>query len=132
MFWIYSLEAGRLSRGAASCVFCDSNKEAIQVIRKNLANLKINGASVLEGDYKNNLNVLKNNERKFSIVFIDPPYKDIEAYKYSFDFLLNHNLLEENGIIVIEFENDIPIKNSGFQRERVYHYGRTHVAIYWR
>ncbi len=121
-----------LSRGASSCVFCDSNKEAIQIIQKNLANLKINGSSVLEGDYKKNLDTLKNNAKKFSIVFIDPPYKDKEAYEYSFHFVLNHDLLKENGIIVIEYENDNPIKNSGFQRERVYHYGRTHVAIYWR
>lgn len=122
-----------LSRGASNCVFCDCNHEAIKTINDNLSNLGIADSLVKQGDYRDNLNRLKNEGRRFSIVFIDPPYCDINAYEYSVSFLLNCNMLEEKGIVVIEYEGDNPLKNkSGFVRERVYHYGRTHVAIYWR
>ena len=122
-----------ISRGAKSCTFMDNNIEAISTIEKNLKTLGINNCDLYYGDYRDNLNKLKNENKKFSLVFIDPPYADKDAYNYSFDFLLNNDLIKKDGIIVIEYEGNNPLLNSEcFKEERTYKYGRTNVTIYWR
>ena len=60
-----------LSRGAASCVFCDQRRDAVQLIRENLAVCGLTEhAAVRQGDA---MAYLRSGE-KFDIVFLDPPY----------------------------------------------------------
>lgn len=95
-----------LSNGAKYCYFVDNNKEAIKVISNNLSKINIKNSEVLNKDFKEALNYFKENNIKFNIVFLDPPYKD-DYIDYSIDYLLNNNLLENNAVIVSEFENNI-------------------------
>ncbi len=122
-----------LSRGAKSCTFCDKESESISVISKNLHSLHIQDSIVIQGDYRETLDELKKQGKRFSIVFIDPPYHDKEAYEYCWSFLKNNAFLSENGILVFEYEGDVPVLDDGyFARSRTYRYGRTSVTIYWR
>ena len=94
-----------LSNGAKECYFIDNNKEAIKVINNNLNRIGIS-SNVLNKDFKDALDYFKNNNIKFDLVFLDPPYKD-DYIDYSINYLLSNNLLNDNSIIVSEFENDI-------------------------
>lgn len=94
-----------LSNGAKECYFVDNNKEAIKVINSNLSKIGIT-SNVINKDYRDALEYFKSNNIKFDLVFLDPPYKD-DYIDCSIKYLLDNNLLNDNSIIVSEFENNI-------------------------
>lgn len=59
-----------LSRGAASCLFIDSDRDAINAIRANVASLGAKGADVRQGSALNPATVAK----PFDLILLDPPY----------------------------------------------------------
>lgn len=94
-----------LSNGAKECFFVDNNKEAIKVINNNLSKIGIT-SNVLHKDFKDALEYFKDNNIKFDLVFLDPPYKD-DYIDYSINYLLDNDLLNGKAVIVSEFENSI-------------------------
>ena len=63
-----------LSRGAASCMFIDSSREAMEVIKKNAVNTGLSaGCRYLVSDCKNYVRKAGGRER-FDLILIDPPY----------------------------------------------------------
>lgn len=94
-----------LSNYAKECYFVDNNKIAINTIKSNLNKIGIS-SNILNKDFKEALNYFKDNNIKFDLVFLDPPYKD-DYIDYSVEYLLNNRLLNDNAIIVTEFENNI-------------------------
>jgi 16S rRNA (guanine966-N2)-methyltransferase len=60
-----------LSRGAASAVFVESDREACRAIARNLAKLGLSGATVLCRDA---LQTLATDPRTYDLVLCDPPY----------------------------------------------------------
>lgn len=92
-----------LSRGAESCVFVDSSREAQQVIGKNLMNLKLDGGRVVGGDV---FRVLKREHGVFDLVFADPPYfKQGGGTDFVGQLLANESLpglMVEDGLLVVE------------------------------
>ena len=60
-----------LSRGAASAVFVESDRDACRSIERNLAKLGVTGAAVLCRDA---LQVLSTERRTYDLVLCDPPY----------------------------------------------------------
>jgi len=116
-----------LSRGAESCVFVDSSKEAINIIKENIKLCKIEEKSkVINKDY---LEVLKSTNEKFDIIFVDPPYsKGIEIR-----VLENvKNILSDKGIVIIETDQtDItPEEINGLVKYDSRKYGRTIISFY--
>lgn len=94
-----------LSRGAKYCVLCDKSNEAIKIIKNNLKKTKLEEkAKVIKSDYIKALQLLKQ-ENKFDLIFIDPPYKDNIAVK-AIQTIIEFNLLSENGIIILETDDD--------------------------
>ena len=91
-----------LSRGAKKCVFCDSSKNAIDIIKKNIDKTRNNENSiVLNKDYEKALLFLKEENEKFDIIFIDPPYKS-NYIKKSIEKIMEYHLLEKDGTIILE------------------------------
>ena len=63
-----------LSRGAKSAVLCDKSRKAAEIIKRNIQKTHFDKATeLLIKDYKKALDELKN--KKFDIIFLDPPYK---------------------------------------------------------
>ena len=94
-----------LSRGAKQAIVCDNSYKAIQVITKNLTETKlIQKAKIINKDYITVLEQLNKKNNKFDIIFLDPPYKSDYAVK-SIEYILKYNLLEENGIIIVETDD---------------------------
>lgn len=97
-----ALEA--LSRGAESAVLVENNKQALQILRENLAKLGAeNRVKVFRMDAFAFLKL--NRPEKFDIIFIDPPYHRGMAAK-AVSLLKNHSLLSSAGVIVLEAASD--------------------------
>lgn len=90
-----------LSRGADKAYLCDINRDAVKMIKQNLEKTKLKDkAVVINEDYKKALRILNTN-KKFDIIFIDPPYKEDIAVDSIID-IIHESRLKENGIMIIE------------------------------
>lgn len=99
-----------LSRGARKAVLCDFSKKAIEIINKNLVATRLKDkAEILNKDYLETLNYLKKETKKFNIIFLDPPYKTDYIFK-SIEKILQYNLLDEEGIIIAETDDENKIE----------------------
>lgn len=93
-----------LSEGASYAYLVDANYKATATIRKNINRLGITQAAILTMDYKKALDELKRKSQKFSIIFLDPPYKTTYIEE-SLKRIIQNDLLEEDGIIVCESDD---------------------------
>jgi 16S rRNA (guanine966-N2)-methyltransferase len=93
-----------LSRGAASAIFVESERESAEAIEKNLANTKLKGR-VRHQDVFDFLQQASDAE-KFRIIFADPPYEKTTHGEPYTEKLLNSEvllrLLESDGLFVLE------------------------------
>lgn len=99
-----------LSNGAEMAYFVDLNKEACRVIQKNLQDLNILNAQVLQADYQKALTHFKNENIAFDVVFLDPPYKDFVLDEI-LEYLTENNLLTKEAWVICEYEKDHMKKN---------------------
>ena len=90
-----------ISEGAKEAYLVDYNKKATKTIENNLKKLEINNCKVLTMDYLKALDYLKNENKLFDIIFLDPPYQTNYIEK-SIQKILELNILNEEGIIVCE------------------------------
>lgn len=115
-----SLGIESLSRGAKYCVFSDTYKESIECIKNNLQRTKlIEKAKVFMYDYVKTLETLSKEDRKFHVVFLDPPYNkglQMEAIK----LIHKYDLLNDDGIIIIESDLKTDINVTELQGYSVY------------
>lgn len=96
-----------LSRGAKEAVFCDNSNEAIKIIKENLEETRlIYKSEIINKDYTE---TLKSLNKKFDIIFLDPPYKTDYVIK-SINYILEYKLLAEDGIIVVETNDKNKLK----------------------
>ena len=89
-----------LSRGAKQVVFAEKYNVVLPILKKNLQSLKlIENFEIIEKDIYD-INFFKSLNKKFDVIFMDPPYKD-----KNLDLLLNNikneNILNEKGILVV-------------------------------
>jgi 16S rRNA (guanine966-N2)-methyltransferase len=95
-----SLGIEALSNNAKNVDFVEVNKDAIKVIKKNLDKIKDNNYHLFEIDYQE---ALKKLNKKYDLVFLDPPYK-LHLINDILDDLVKYDLLSEDAIIVCESE----------------------------
>lgn len=122
-----------LSRGASNAVFCDVSKKAVKIISTNLENTKLKEKSqIINKDFKEALQYIKNITQKFDIIFLDPPYKTDFAEK-SLQYILEYDLLSNQGIIILETDDKNKIENINKNLNiKIYDkrkYGRVHIAF---
>ena len=118
-----------LSRGAETCVFADSSRESLRLIRENIAHCKAEeGARVEAGDYRK---ILGNQTEPFDIILLDPPYNK-GLLDECFRLIAENELLTEDGVIVAEHrrEEKMPEELHGFQKQKERRYGIVMLSIY--
>ena len=94
-----------LSRGAKEAVFCDKVPDAIKVIKQNIINTNnLDKATIINKEYQEVLENLSKQNKKFDIVFLDPPYKTNLAIE-SLQKIIMSDLLTEDGTIIIETDD---------------------------
>ena len=98
-----SLGIEALSNGAKECYFVDNNKVVIDVLKKNTINM--NGVNIIFNKYNEALKKFKNINIKFDIIFLDPPYK-FNLIEPSLKMIKAYDLLNDNGIIICEYETE--------------------------
>ena len=97
-----------LSRGSEHVTFFENYDGVLPILKKNLLNLELNNEyEIFENDIYDN-NFLSNFNRKFDIIFLDPPFKD-KNIQHLLLKIKNLKILNENGIIILhrhKSEND--------------------------
>ena len=90
-----------LSRGAASCVFVERDRDAAGVIRANLEKLRLTGAVVANRDVAAALRDDRVRGRRYDLVLVDPPYEEWDRHAGA---LAEHlpALLEDDALVVVE------------------------------
>ncbi len=112
-----------LSRGSDLVVFCDKSRLNINCIKENLNNTGFTGkAKIYQGDNERNLFNIKSDNIKFDYVFLDPPYDKVDLYYDSLDFIRENNLLNEDGIIIVESEQRLEF--DGYDIIKIKEYGK--------
>ena len=117
-----------ISRGANKAYFCEKSHEAIKMIYKNIEKTRFTDkAVVLENDYEKALRLFNKKQIFFDIIYIDPPYKENLAVRAT-EQITALNLLNENGIIIIETDNKERelenLKQIGYEASDLRKYGR--------
>jgi len=89
-----------LSRGARKVIFIENYLGVLPILKKNLSSLDLkDNYEIIENDiYKDN--TLLNLNKKFDIIFLDPPFKDKNLFNLV-SKLINFKILSENGIIIL-------------------------------
>ncbi|MDX6515582.1 MAG: rRNA (guanine966-N2)-methyltransferase [Gaiellaceae bacterium] len=114
-----------LSRGARSCTFVESSRDACKVIEANLAKLQLTGARVV---CQSVTQALRAESRLYDLILVDPPY----AMFATFQPLLAERLpalLSPDGLVVVESdqrdEPDLPLAMRTSRR-----YGSSRVTLF--
>jgi 16S rRNA (guanine966-N2)-methyltransferase len=100
------------SRGAASVTFIEASRKAVAIIGENLRNLGINeGVRVINRDALAALKYLARSEIKFDLCYFDPPYES-EIHSPVLWQIAKHNLLAEDGIVIVEHRRQLLLSPS--------------------
>ncbi len=123
-----SLEA--ISRGARFAVLVDSDHGAQAAIRKNIAAVRCEDCvKLIPRDYKAALAQLAEQDIRFSLVFLDPPYRMEETGEIC-DQLARQNMLEKGCRMVVEHRTGKgPVFSGQFEIQSVRHYGDTEITL---
>ncbi len=108
-----------VSRGLEFCIFNDINDKAYKTTINNIKSCKIENYKVYNLDYKKCLEEIKS--MKFDIIFLDPPYK-LDAIDDIIEYVIENDMLNSNGLIVCEYENNIKEHNLTIIKEKSYSY----------
>ena len=104
-----------LSRGAASAVFIEQNREARQIIESNIAKARLMSAKVVQATVESWLK-RSVQSRVFDLVFADPPYcKDINDTNLAATLVQSKelaNVLAPDGLVILETQSGQDLQSS--------------------
>lgn len=120
------------SRGAAKVVFIDESAKSIKILKSNLDKLRISdNIEVYNTDYLNAINKLAYDNKKFDIIFIDPPY--LKGYeRNALAQIAECKMLTDEGIIIVEHDlkDKMPENIGDLKLARQKKYGNTMLSFY--
>ena len=104
-----------ISRGAAFCLFAETEPKARAAIRANIEKMKISDDTRLHRYDATKLKIAPGNMRgKFSLIFMDPPYNK-GLWKPVLRRIIDQDLLAENGVIMLEDSVEAEVEPRGFE-----------------
>jgi 16S rRNA (guanine(966)-N(2))-methyltransferase RsmD len=115
-----SLGIEALSRGAESAVFVEKDSSVVKYLYRNLKETGFEPKSqVLVEDVRKALSRFRKEGKKFSLIFLDPPYKiNPEILEEIVEEALF--LVEEGGVVVLEHSSKLKIENEKIFKQKVY------------
>lgn len=115
-----------LSNGASFAYLVDNNYKAIKVVQRNVTNLGIKNCQIIRNDYQK---VLKEIDKKFDIIFLDPPYKT-DYIEKALNLIEENKCLTKDGIVVCESSSlDKIIYSTNYKSIKEKKYGDKWVVI---
>lgn len=121
-----------MSRGAVSLVLVDQDKEALSLCRENAEALGFFPKTrIVASPVQKALEQLSREQRKFELVFADPPYA-ARVVADLLEALEQSAVLSDGGTFVIEHDKreEAPELHAGFQRVDQRKFGDTQVSFY--
>lgn len=117
-----------LSRGARECVFVDSSRESLRLVRENLHRCGA-AAQIIQSDA---IGYLRRRER-FDLIFIDPPY-DSDLAEQAVEAVKEFDILSKGGIMIVETRREtvMPMTSDEYGSEKVYRYGKIKITVITR
>ena len=122
-----------LSRGAKKATFCDSSREAIDIVMRNAKKTRLfDKCRISACDYNQMIRGIAGKE-KYDIIFIDPPYKD-KIIAEILKKIVKADIMSENCIIICEsgdedvFYGDEELRNN-FTVSKVSRYAISYVTV---
>ena len=89
-----------LSRGSSSLIFIENYKEVLPILKKNVFNLNYQNISLIVEKDIFKIFDFKIYNRKFDIIFLDPPYKE-KKLTILLNRITESDILNKKGIIII-------------------------------
>lgn len=122
-----SLGIEAISRGSIFCDFVDKGKDAINAVRKNILNLKIESKSGIH--FEEYSSFLEKTYHGYDIILLDPPYK-IDCIDDIIKTIARKKLLSKDGIIVCLYSknNQLKTENNGIIEYKKKTIGITNVS----
>ncbi len=115
-----------LSRGAAEAVFVDNRRESVEIVKRNLASVKLPNGRVVQSD---SISFLNTNKGEYDFMFLDPPYGTglLQAALAKAEAVM-----KKTGLIICEHPigEKLPDKLGEFVRCRDYKYGKIGITTY--
>lgn len=117
-----------LSRGSREAVFVDMLPSAMEIVKKNVSLARLTERSSFH--QKNALDYLKHSDKVFDIIFLDPPYQG-GLYENCLQTILKNNLIDKDGIIVLEWDSELsrPPVPEQFEILKERRYGRVMLTL---
>ena len=122
-----------LSRGAREVVFIEHHRPAAELIRSNLAALKIDhGFRLMSCQVLTGLERLAEEGARFDFVFLDPPYKEIREYHHVLRQIGRDQLLWSSSVVVAEHSRHCLLEEEygSLRRSRLLRHGDAQLAFY--
>lgn len=91
-----------ISRGASRAIFGECNRNAANVVEKNIEKTRFQDKSILiRNDFEKVLKQIANDKIKVDVVFLDPPY-ETDLVRKALDQIIDLDILNEDAVLVIE------------------------------
>jgi len=123
-----ALEA--ISRGMKSATIIENNRAAIQVIKRNVVQLKeVKKVKILNGSYQSVLKHITN--ESFDLIYIDPPYA-MDVYEEILLFLVKEGMIHTNSIVICESNQMVNLKEQYgiLKKQKEKNYRSTKITIF--
>ena len=101
-----------LSRGALTVTFFENYKNALKILKLNILSLNIQKKTKIIEKNIFEEGSLESLNKKFEIIFIDPPFKE-KKLNYLLKKIYDLKILEKNGVLIIHRHKK---KKTNFQR----------------
>ncbi len=90
-----------VSRGAKNVFFVENYEKAIEILKKNILELKSEKiCQIIQEDCFRFLKSIKKIDERFDFIFIDPPYKE-KNINLIINIIKQKKILKDNGIIIL-------------------------------
>ena len=99
------------SRGSHRVVSVDDHYACINFVKKTSEELQAKG--VIEAIKSDAIKFIKRSREKYDVIFADPPYA-FEKYDDLIQSIFENDILEENGLVVVEHDSKHDFENSPF------------------
>ena len=118
-----------LSNRAKFCYFNDNNIKCIKSIENVINTLNLSSKSkTLNMNYKSALKYFSDNNIKFDLIFLDPPYK-MDILNEIIEYIKNNELISNNGLIICEVDK-LYLDIDYYQKIKEKKYGSKYIIIY--
>ena len=122
-----------ISRGAKNVTFVEIDNKAIALIKRNLQKIsKDNLFTIIKSDYLRAIRFLNVKQKRFDIVFLDPPYNKNYFLKTLHEIDRNV-IIKEGGLIIVQHPADLVVK---YDFENIFYfkekkYGNSKITIFY-